>query len=100
VTISVRVVQLGRGVVQYSGDDGVDVEATLTEVGLSVQGMEVRVNGTPAALDHLLRDGDLVTVIPMIKGGSRCRHRWRTYVQLCPGRSNRHDNDEDSLCGI
>ena len=68
--MKVRILQLGRKVLDYEGKEGATLEAVLAEAGVSVaQGMDVRVNSQPAELDALLRQGDVVTVIPRIKGG-------------------------------
>lgn len=67
--INVRIVQLGKGVFQYAGATGATVETGLTAAEVPTSGMEVRVNGRPASGQQPLQDGDLVTVIPLIKGG-------------------------------
>lgn len=100
MTIAVRIVQLGRGVAQYTGDDGVDVATSLAEAGMSVQGMEVRVNGITVTLDQILCDGDLVTVVPRIKGGCRLERTRRSKGSLRQGRAIRQGQQtRDSVCG-
>lgn len=69
MTIKVRIVQLGKGVFDYAADEGVTVEQGLQAAGISADRMEVRVRGRRTPLTERLRDGDLVTVIPLIKGG-------------------------------
>jgi sulfur carrier protein ThiS len=69
MAINVRIVQLGRGVFKYSAEDGATIAEGLEAAGISVEHMDVRVRGKPAKVEDLLRDGDLVTVIPLIKGG-------------------------------
>ncbi len=69
MTIKVRIVQLGRGVFEYIAEPGTTVEQGLAAVGIPTDRMEVRVRGKRAPLTESLRDGDLVTVIPLIKGG-------------------------------
>ena len=68
--VSVRVVQLGRGVLNCDLDTGATVREALSSQQIPTDGMEVRVNSEPAPLDHPLRNGDLVTVVPLIRGGS------------------------------
>jgi molybdopterin converting factor small subunit len=50
---------------------GATVAMGLEAAEVATSGMEVRVNGAAATPGQPLRDGDLVTVIPRIKGGSR-----------------------------
>jgi sulfur carrier protein ThiS len=70
--VRVRVLQLGRRVMQHSGPAGLTLAEALNGVGLSAQqleGMDLRVNGTTAEPTTVLRDRDTVTIIPRIKGG-------------------------------
>ena len=64
--IRVRILQLGRQVIDHQANAGQALAATGIEVG---PGMDVRVNGAPAEDETPLRDGDVVTIIPRIKGG-------------------------------
>ena len=68
--VNVRIVQLGKGVFDYAGEAGATVAMGLAAAQVATSGMEVRVNGAAATPGQALRDGDLVTVIPRIKGGS------------------------------
>lgn len=68
--VRVRVLQLGRSVMDYAGQPGLQVSSALDGVGLvAAPGMDIRVNGTPADGATELRNGDIVTIIPRIKGG-------------------------------
>lgn len=67
--MNVRIVQLGRGVFKYEAADGATIADGLAAAGISVEHMDVRVRGRPAKVEDTLHDGDLVTVIPLIKGG-------------------------------
>ena len=69
MTIRVRTVQLGRGIFEYAAEPGATVEQGLAAAGIAAERMEIRVRGRRAPLTEPLRDGDLVTVIPLIKGG-------------------------------
>jgi sulfur carrier protein ThiS len=69
MSVKVRVVQLGRGVIDCEVEAGTTVAGVLSSNGVPLDGMEVRVNGGAAELDHGLGDGDLITVVPLIKGG-------------------------------
>lgn len=68
--ISVRIVQLGRGVFPYEGEAGATVEQALSAASVPTAHMEVRVGGRRSELTDELHDGDLVTVIPRIRGGA------------------------------
>jgi sulfur carrier protein ThiS len=62
---------LGRQVIDYAGEEGVTVGAVLEQVGIAAHGMDLRVNGDHVDDNTVLRNADVVTVIPRIKGGSR-----------------------------
>lgn len=80
MTIKVRIVQLGRGVFEYAAEPGATVEQGLDAAGISPARMEVRVRGRRTPLTEPLRDGDLVTVIPLIKGGHGAAHTPRASI--------------------
>jgi molybdopterin converting factor small subunit len=67
--VRVRVLQLGRQVIDHAPKEGATVESVLLDVGILTAGMDVRVNGATAEAGTLLHDHDVVTVIPRIKGG-------------------------------
>lgn len=68
--VRVRVLQLGRRVMSYTGVAGLTVQDALDGVGLTAAtGLDVRVNGAAATGTVLLEDGDVLTLIPRIKGG-------------------------------
>ena len=68
--MKVRILQLGRKVLDYEGQDGVTLLAALNTVGvIAAQGMDLRINSQPATLESVLSQGDVVTIIPRIKGG-------------------------------
>lgn len=69
MAINVRIVQLGKGVFHFSAEPGATVAAGLAAAGIAPGTQDVRVNGRPATPDQLLADGDLVTIVPLIKGG-------------------------------
>ena len=69
--IRVRILQLGRRVVDHVSAPGEPLAHVLQEAGFGeLRGMDVRVNGSPADFGQPRRDGDVVTIIPRIKGGS------------------------------
>jgi sulfur carrier protein ThiS len=67
--IEIRVVVLGRSVRRLPCAPGTPLAALLESAGIEVGGRDVHVNGHPGAPDQPLADGDLVTVIPRIRGG-------------------------------
>ena len=69
MTVRARIVQLGRSVYHGEWPEAPTLAQALAEVGLSAAGLDVRINGRPALPDQMLCDGDLVTIVPLIKGG-------------------------------
>lgn len=67
--IKVKIVQLGKGIVHWDLEDHTPVEASLTKLGITGGGMDLHVNGRSPQPGQKLQDGDLVTIIPRIKGG-------------------------------
>jgi sulfur carrier protein ThiS len=70
--IKVKIVQLGKGIVHWDLEDPTPVEDSLVKLGITGGGMDLHVNGRPPHPGQKLQDGDLVTIIPRIKGG----HQW------------------------
>jgi molybdopterin converting factor small subunit len=69
--VKVRILQLGRKVMDYEGPEGSSIAAALEALSITAaQGMDLRVNSNTATIDTALREGDVVTIIPRIKGGS------------------------------
>lgn len=64
----VKVAQLGSRVVNLRLEDAT-VHSALKTAGITTDGMEARVNGEPASMDTPLHEGDVVTLVPQIKGG-------------------------------
>jgi hypothetical protein len=69
MSIKVKIVQLGRGILHWNLEDATPVEASLVKLGITGGGMDLHVNGRPPEPGQKLQDGDLVTIIPRIKGG-------------------------------
>lgn len=68
--IAVRVVVLGRSVRRVVCPAGSTLARLLELSGVETAGRDVNVNGRPAEPSSTLADGDLVTVIPRVRGGS------------------------------
>ncbi len=68
--VSVRIAQLGRDIVDLTLDKGTTRRQAITKAGLKIpEGLEVRVNNMGADLDEELQDGEIITLIPRIRGG-------------------------------
>jgi sulfur carrier protein ThiS len=79
IAMRVRVLQLGRRVVDYAAQEGATVGVVLEQVGIGGPGMDVRVNGATAESTSVLHNDDVITVIPRIKGGRRpASSGWRS----------------------
>jgi hypothetical protein len=69
VTDVVRVVVLGRSVRRVPVVPGTSLGVLLEEADIDAGGRDLHVNGRAADLDTPVSPGDLVTVIPRIRGG-------------------------------
>ncbi len=67
-TVAVKVVMMGKNVTTYHGKDPLSLSDLLTEMGTNGN-TEVRVNGVTVDKSHRLRSGDMVLVVPKIRGG-------------------------------
>ena len=68
--IVVKIARLGEAVIDAVVKQGSTVEQVLVgQTGEIEEGMEIRVNGEERDLNEPLKDGDIITVIPNIKGG-------------------------------
>jgi sulfur carrier protein ThiS len=64
----VKVAKLGAAVVTVMLEDNASISAALTAAGMDATGFQTRVNGSTS--DAPLKDGDTITLVPAIKGGS------------------------------
>jgi sulfur carrier protein ThiS len=64
----VKVAKLGSAVVTVMLEDNASTAAALAAAGMDATGFQARVNG--AVSDAPLKDGDTITLVPAIKGGS------------------------------
>jgi len=65
----VKVAKLGSKVQELFLENGATVSSVLELAGENSEGYEIRVNGQPAAEDTPLSDGDIITLVPPIRGG-------------------------------
>ncbi|MBI3954363.1 MAG: MoaD/ThiS family protein [Chloroflexi bacterium] len=67
---AVRLVQLGKAIQSFRVPEGGTLEQALSMGDIATRGgMDIRVNGKKVALTYALQDGDLITVVPFIRGG-------------------------------
>lgn len=66
--IAVKVVMLGKSAQEFVRDEPFTLGSLLTEMGIDGQ-MEARVNGQVAEKGRVLKPGDMVLLVPKIRGG-------------------------------
>ncbi len=67
-TVEVKVVMMGKNVTTYVGKEPLSLDELLTEMGTNGN-TEVRVNGVTVDKTHRLATGDMILVVPKIRGG-------------------------------
>jgi putative ubiquitin-RnfH superfamily antitoxin RatB of RatAB toxin-antitoxin module len=67
----VKVARLGTAVQELALTDGQTVNDALIAADLAVENEDIRINNTTASTASVLRDGDIVTLVPKVKGGQR-----------------------------
>ena len=67
-TVEVKVVMMGKNVTTYVGKEPLSLGELLQEVGTNGN-TEVRVNGVAVDKSHRLASGDMVLIVPKIRGG-------------------------------
>ncbi len=67
-TVAVKVVMMGKSITTYVGKDPLSLDELLTEMGTNGK-TEVRVNGLTVDKTHRLASGDMVLIVPKIRGG-------------------------------
>jgi len=65
----VKVAKLGDRVQEFYLDEGSTIGKALEMAGYTTEGFDLRVNGASADPDDELDDGDIITLVPAIKGG-------------------------------
>jgi len=69
--ITIKVARLGTTVQEVALNDGASVQDALIAAGLTVDGEDVRVNSSNSGLNDEVEDGDIVTLVPKVKGGQK-----------------------------
>ncbi len=67
--IFIKVAKLGEKVKEFFLEEGKTVQDALDLAGFRGRGFDLRVNNAQAKPTDVLVDGDIVTLIPKIKGG-------------------------------
>ncbi|MEE8241923.1 MAG: MoaD/ThiS family protein [candidate division NC10 bacterium] len=67
-TVAVKVVMMGKNVTTFVGKSPLSLGELLQEVGTNGN-TEVRVNGVAVDKSHRLASGDMVLIVPKIRGG-------------------------------
>lgn len=65
----VRIAKLGEAVKDISVAENATVGEALTLAGYDATGYDLRINNLTASLEITLRNGDVVTLVPAIRGG-------------------------------
>lgn len=70
--ITVKVARLGTAVQEVALGEGASVQAALNAASLELGGSEeIRINESTASLTDEISDGDIVTLVPKVKGGQK-----------------------------
>ncbi len=69
--ITVKVARLGNTVEEVALNEGASVQDALTAADLAVDGEDVRINSSNAGLTDEVRNGDIITLVPKVKGGQK-----------------------------
>jgi putative ubiquitin-RnfH superfamily antitoxin RatB of RatAB toxin-antitoxin module len=67
----VKVARLGTAVNELALNEGARVSDALLAADLTAENEDIRVNNASASNTQVLRDGDIVTLVPKVKGGQR-----------------------------
>lgn len=67
----VKVARLGTAVQELALVEGAKVSDALLAADLSVESEDIRINNTSSSESTVLHDGDIVTLVPKVKGGQR-----------------------------
>jgi len=67
----VKVARLGTAVQELALTDGASVQMALEAADLEVDNEDIRVNNSTVSTSTILKEGDIVTLVPKVKGGQR-----------------------------
>ena len=66
----VKVAKLGAAVVEVALETGATAAQALAAAEMTAEGFVLRINGAPAEPEAPVRGGDVITLVPKIKGGA------------------------------
>ena len=69
--MNIKILRLGHSARHHEAAAGATVGEVLDAVDLSAQGHAISVNGLGASTTTGLSDGDVVTLVPKVEGGSK-----------------------------
>ena len=69
--ITVKVARLGNTVQEVALNEGSSVQDALTAADLAVDGEDIRINSSNSNLTDVVRNGDIITLVPKVKGGQK-----------------------------
>ena len=70
--ITVKIARLGTAVLEVALEEGANVQAALNAASLEVGGSEeLRINENSASVNDEVDNGDIVTLVPKVKGGQK-----------------------------
>jgi putative ubiquitin-RnfH superfamily antitoxin RatB of RatAB toxin-antitoxin module len=67
----IKVARLGTAVQELALTDGAKVSDALLAADLAVENEDIRVNNSTSSETTVLREGDIVTLVPKVKGGQK-----------------------------
>ena len=67
----IKVARLGTAVQELALTDGAKVSDALAAADLAVENEDIRVNNSTSSETTVLREGDIVTLVPKVKGGQK-----------------------------
>ena len=70
-SILIKVARLGTQVQELALNTGATVASALESADLTIESEDVRVNNNAASESTVLNDGDIVTLVPKVKGGQK-----------------------------
>ena len=70
-TILIKIARLGTAVAELAAVEGWTVSSALEASDLEVENEDIRVNNNAANEATVLHDGDIVTLVPKVKGGQK-----------------------------
>ncbi len=65
----VKIARLGTAVQEVAVSEDATVQDVLTAAGMVIENEDVRIDGDSADLTDEIGDGELVTIVPKVKGG-------------------------------